>query len=248
MHKRVDTRRGLLLLSGWPSCGGIVVRPIITSFLYTALSAVLIQPALFAAPKPVSSAPVGVILQADHARIGSDTAAPGTTVFAGDALATSSGSMRIRFASSQAYLLAGSTATLSQVPQGFGAELTSGTIILSSAQGEPFHLVADGATIRPSTDAPTSAQITRVSPTELTLLARKGSLTVSMDDDVKTVPEGASYRMMIQPPDAAAAVPAGQRGGVFSAGRNRFLFFALAIAAVAIAIGVYLATVSPSRL
>ncbi len=41
-----------------------------------------------------------------------------------------------------------------------------------------------------------------VSPSELLLLARKGSLEVSMDDDVKTVPEGASFRMLILPPDA----------------------------------------------
>jgi hypothetical protein len=199
-----------------------------------------------------ASAPLGVILQADHASIGSGTAAAGASIFEGDVLGTSTGSLRVRFGASQAYLLPGSSAVVRNAGSGVGAELTGGTMILSSVQGEPFRLIADGATIRPSADAATSAQITRVGPSELILLARKGSLEVSMDDDVKTVPEGASYRMMIQPPDAAAGAPAAypaaqRRGGVLTAGRNRFIFFALAAVAVGVAVGVYLTTVSPNR-
>lgn len=217
-------------------------------FLATLLTVVLMQAPVMAEPAGTPSAPLGVILQTEHAVIGSGVAATGATVFAGDTLETNAGgTLRVRFGGSQAYLMPNSSATVNQASGGFGATLTAGTVIVSSVQGETFRLIADGATIRPNSKQATSAQITRVSPTELLLLSRKGALEVSMDDDVKTVPEGASYRMLIQPPDEAAGSPGSPRPQVATAGRNRFLFIALAVVAIGVTVGVILATRSPHR-
>src|SRR5665213_944825 len=107
--------------------------------LGTALIAVaLITAPVMAAPTG-NMAPLGVVLQADHAGIGAGPASNGATVYDGDTLAT-----------------------------------------------------YDGGALR-------------VRPSELLLPARKGSLEVSMDDDVKTVPEGTSVRMLIRTAEAAAA-------------------------------------------
>lgn len=212
----------------------------------------LIQAPVMAAPPAAVAPGLGVVLQANHADVGATNAVVGSTVFAGDRLATNEGgALRVGLGTSQAFLTPHSSATVQQFPEGLGATLTGGTVVLSSVAGGTFRLSADGATIRPNTSGVTSAQITMVSPSELLLLARKGSLEVSMDDDVKVVPEGASYRMMILPPDApagaaAAAVPPGSPS-VLSAGRNRFIFIVIVLLAVGLTIGIIETTLSPHK-
>jgi hypothetical protein len=225
------------------------VRIIAKSLLAALISMALVQAPVMAAP---AAPALGVVLQANNADVGATSAVIGSTVFAGDRLATNEGgALRVGLGTSQAYLVPHSSATVQQFSDGLGATLTSGTVVLNSVAGGSFRLSADGATIRPNTPGATSAQVTMVSPTELLLLARKGSLEVSMDDDVKTVPEGASYRMLILPPDAppgaaAAAVPPGSPS-VLSAGRNRFIFIVIVLIAIGLTIGIIEATLSPHK-
>lgn len=226
------------------------MRILLKSLLMAALAVALIQPAAKAAPGSSAAAPLGVIVQADRATVGSDPAANGATVFDGETLRTDiSGLLRVRFGMSQAYFLPRSQAIVHQTDGGFSADLASGTVVLSSADGETFHLVADGALIRPATAQATVAQITMVSPTELTLLSRKGSLEVSMDGEVKTVPEGASYRMLVSPGPDPGPGPAGAGSASqipSPTGTNHFIFMLIAIGAVAAGVGIYLAVRSPS--
>jgi len=227
------------------------VRILLKSLLMTALAVALAQPAAMAAPASSAAAPLGVIVQADRASVGSDPAATGATVFDGETLRTDiSGLLRVRFGMSQAYFLPRSQAVVRQTGGGFAADLASGTVVLSSAEGETFHLMAHGALVRPATSQATVAQITMVSPTELTLLSRKGSLEVSMSGEVKTVPEGASYRMLISPGPDPGPGPAGAGSSDIPSptGRNHFIFVLIAIAAAAAGVGVFLAVRSPSGL
>jgi hypothetical protein len=204
-----------------------------------------------AAPAGATLAPLGVIVQADRASVGNDPAAVGATVFDGETLHTDiSGLLRVRFGMSQAYFLPRSQAMVHQTDGGFAADLAAGTVVLSAAEGETFRLLADGALIRPGTTQATVAQITVVSPTELLLTSRKGTLQVSMDDEAKTVPEGASYRMLIQPDPVSGPGPgpAGAGGGQLPSptGQNHFVFVVAGVAAVAAGVGIYLAVRSPS--
>jgi hypothetical protein len=154
--------------------------------------------------------PVGLVLQADRARVGDDWAATGATVFDGERLWTdNAGSLRVRLGGSQAYLPPKSAAIVHQGDGGFDANLQSGTVVLSSASGDSFHLTADGATIQPHTNQPTVAQVTLVSPSELLLYSRRGALEVFMEDQLEIVPEGGSYRMMIQPAEPSPQGPEG---------------------------------------
>jgi hypothetical protein len=154
--------------------------------------------------------PVGLVLQADRARVGDDWAATGATVFDGERLWTdNAGSLRVRLGGSQAYLPPKSAAIVHQADGGFAANLQVGTVVLSSASGDSFHLVANGATIQPHTNQPTVAQVTLVSPSELLLYSRRGALEVFMEDQLEIVPEGGSYRMMIQPADPSPQGPEG---------------------------------------
>jgi hypothetical protein len=202
---------------------------------------------------PAATAPaLGVVLQAQRANIGNGAAAVGSTVFDGDLLQTEKdGQLRVRFGSSQAALVAGGAAVVHQSADGFAANLTRGEVVLSSSQGQGFSLVADGATIEPSTSAPTVAQVTWVSPKELLVMSRKGALRVSMGDETQTVADGASYRMLIDPAPAAAssAAPGGPPPqGALSSGRNKFILILIAAAVAAVAVGVILAVESPSKM
>lgn len=222
---------------------------LLRSFLAGLLVAVIAQsPALLAAP-PAASVPIlGVVMQAQRANVGSGSATIGSTIFDGDPLQTDrDGSLRVRIGSSQAYLFNGGTAVLHQSADGFTANLTHGGLVLSSSHGQNFHLLADGATIQPGTSQPTVTQVTWVSPKELLVMSRKGLLQVSMGDETKTVEDGASYRMVIDPAAAAAAAAPtpGAPPQANAQGSNSFLLILLGGAAAAITVGVILALESP---
>lgn len=194
---------------------------------------------------------MGVILAAKSANIGDGAATVGATVFDGDLLQTDrDGMLRVRFGSSQAALIGGSAALVHQSPEGFSANLMQGELILSSDQGQKFSLLADGATIQPGTSAPTVAQVTWVSSKELLVMSRKGALQVSMGDESKTIADGASYRMVIDPPAAAASKPApgATPQNTQTSGKNKFILVVIVAAAAAIAVGVVLAVESPSSM
>lgn len=228
------------------------MRRMLKSLVGGMLVAVLVQaPALMAAPPAAASAPaMGVILQAQRANIGNGTATTGSTVFDGDLLQTDKdGLLRVRFGSSQAALMSGGAATFHQATDGFSADLTRGEVVLSSSQGQKFNLVADGAMIQPNTSGPTVAQVTWVSPKELLVMSRRGALQISLGDETKTVADGASYRMVIDPAAAAAGKPEpGKPQGAQASGSNTFLLILLGSAAAAITVGVILAVESPSKL
>jgi hypothetical protein len=192
---------------------------------------------------------MGVVLQAQRANIGDGAATAGSTVFDGDLLQTErDGLMRVRFGSSQAAVMAGGVVLVHQSTDGFTANLTRGEVVLSSSQDQKFSLVSNGATIQPSTSQPTVAQITWVSPKELLVMSRKGALQVSMGDEVQTVADGASYRMVIDPVAAAAAAPGPTPQNTQSSGKNKFVLIVILAAAAAVTIGVILAVESPSAL
>lgn len=111
----------------------------------------------------------------------------------------------------------------------------SGTLVLSSAPGETFQVLANGATIQPATDKATLAQVTYINANELLVSSRHGDLLVSMGDESQTVRDGASYRMMINPGNG----PGPQ--GMLATGRNRFVLLLIVAAGVAATVSVVLA-------
>ncbi len=224
---------------------------LLRSFVGGLLVAVLAQaPAVMAAPPAASVPALGVVTQAQRANVGNGSATTGSTIFDGDQLQTDKdGTLRVRIGTSQAYLFNQGAAVLHQSADGFSANLTRGGLVLSSGQGQTFHLVSNGATIQPSTGQPTVAQVTWVGPKELLVMSRKGALQVSMGNETQTVADGSSYRMVIDPP-AAAASPASPAAvpQATQSGSNAFLLLLLGAAAAAITVGVILAVESPSSL
>lgn len=219
------------------------MRTPLSTGLAAILSFALAGAPVMAAPASPASAPLGVVVQAEHAQVGADATSGGATIYDGDSLQTTwSGSLRANLGGPQMFMRQNTATQVHNLPNGFSAELTSGTVVVSSKGSQVFELLADGALIRPSGTEPVVAQVTRASAKELLISSTRGSLLVTMGDEVKTVEPGGSYRLEVE----ADTSDPGPQGGPFHTARNRFIWFAVFAVSGATAIGVWRALVSPS--
>ena len=201
-------------------------RALIAAFLSLTL---LISP-LWAA----ASTAFGTLVFANRARVGNTNASVGATVFSGDRLSTDEiGSVQIRAGAARLLLASASAATLSQEEVSPAATLTAGTATFSTANSKAFVLHVASAIIRPNTDQPTIGKVTVLNPKELVVKSVRGSLQISVEDDVREIPEGEAYRVVLDP----NAAPQGPRGAgtkgmggpPIKAAKSRFIWYAVAI-------------------
>ena len=189
---------------------------------------------------PVLGAPsssLGTIVYADRAHMGAAAASAGATVFGGDRLSTEqSGSIQVRAGAARLLLSGASSATLATDDAVPVAILTRGSATFSTANSKAFALHVASATIRPDTDQPTIGQVTVLGPKELVVKSTRGSLTVAVEDDVRVIAEGTSYRIVLEPSDtpAAAQGPRGAGGRNYGgppikAARSRFIWYAIGV-------------------
>jgi hypothetical protein len=222
------------------------VRNVLTGGLIAILSVVLIESPVLAAPAKSPSVPLGIVLSAENSNIGAGDQMGGATIYDGDHLQTHANStLRVRLGSGQIALRQNTVTSVHSIPNGFLANLEAGTVVVSAAQGQTFEVLADGATIRPANAQPTSGQVSMISPTELILTGTRGTLEVSMGDEVKTLEAGSSYRLEVESPEPNAA-PNPQ--APISAGRNHFLWILIPVVAAVTTIVIWRAVMSPMKM
>ena len=182
--------------------------------------------------------PLGMVIQADAAQLGSARATVGATVYPGDSIATSvGGTMRLKVGSGQLYLLSSSAATLAENTSAFHAVINHGTVGFSSSVAEPFELETPLGVVRPSA-GPAYGQVTLTGPREMIVSAYRGDLIVDNNGELHTIPEGKSFRVTAdldpsEPPNAAAAQgPYGT--GVKPAVNPHFILKLTAVAVLAV--------------
>jgi hypothetical protein len=220
------------------------VRKLFTAVLIATLSLVLVEAPVMAAPASSPSAPLGVVVAAENANVGAGVTTSGATIYDGDHLQTPPNStLRVRLGAGQMVLRQNTIADVHAFPNGFSANLGTGTVIVSSAEGQTYQVIADGATIRPANAQPTSGQISMISATELILTSNRGTLQVTMGDEVKTLEAGTSYRMEVESADPG---PAADPQSPHATARNHFLWIAIPLVAVATGIVIWRALVSPT--
>jgi hypothetical protein len=222
----------------------VTVHKTCGAFLIAILGVLMLESPVMAAPPGTPTAPLGTVLAAENAQAGVDTTYSGATIYDGDRLVTQDiGTMRIRLGTGQMFLHQNTSTQVHGIPNGFSADLDVGTVTISSSEGQTFQLLADGATIRPASTHSTSAQVAKISPTELILTLTRGALQITMGDEVKTVEPGSSYRLEVEADDSEP-----QRGRPpVAGGRNHFLIIAIAALGIATGIIVWRALVSPSH-
>jgi hypothetical protein len=222
----------------------VYVRILFTAILIATLSLVLIESPVIAAPASSPSAPLGVVVAAENANVGAGVTTSGATIYNGDRLQTPPNStLRIRLGSGQMVLRPNTIADVHAFPNGFSANLDYGTVIVSSAAGQTFQVIADGATIRPANEQAASGQISMISATQLILTSTRGTLQVTMGDEVKTLEAGSSYRLEVETEDPG---PGPNPQGPHPTAHSRFLWIAIPAIAAATGIVIWRALVSPS--
>lgn len=184
-----------------------------------------------------TSATLGTIVFADRAHVGTTAASVGATVFSGDRLSTEQmGSVQIRAGAARLLLSSRSAATLALDEASPAATLTAGTATFSTANSKAFTLHVASALIRPNTDQPTIGKVTVLSAKELVVKSVRGSLTIGVEDDVREIPEGAAYRIVLDPnaPDPQGPRGAGTKGiggPPIKPAKSKFIWYAIAISA-----------------
>ena len=200
-----------------------------------ALVAILLSLTLLILPLSATpSATFGTVVFVNRARVGNANASLGATVFAGDSLSTDQvGSIQIRAGAARLLLASASAVTLSRDEASPTATLTAGTATFSTANSKAFVLHFASATIRPNTDHPTIGKVTVLNPKELVVKSVRGSLQIAVEDDVREIPEGEAYRVVLDPnPDPQGPRGAGTKGvggPPIKAAKSKFLWYAVAI-------------------
>jgi FecR protein len=179
------------------------MRPVFAKIALLALPLVALP--LWAAP----TSQLGIVVFAEHARVGTASASEGSTVFGGDRLSTEpSGSVQIRAGAARFLLSGGGVATLSSDEETPGATLTAGTATFSTANARAFTLHFANAAIRANTDEPTVGRVSVIGPRELVVKSTRGSLAFTVEGETRVVAEGVAYRVILDPTPTEAAAAA----------------------------------------
>jgi len=200
---------------------------------------------------PASS--LGTVVYADRAHVGAAVASVGTTVFTGDRLSTDQyGGLQVRAGAARLLLSSYSSATFSQEGASPAATLAFGSATFSTANSNAFALHVATAVIRPKTSQPTIGQVTVLNPKELIVKSTRGSLTIAVEDDVREIPEGAAYRVVLDPNPADPQGPQGaggksMGGPPIKAAKSRFMWYAIGTVALITVWAVHEVYESPDR-
>jgi hypothetical protein len=240
----VTSRTSCLAVTSRNDCPSII-----KNILALLVSIALLTRPVWAAP----SSSLGTVVYAERAHVGAAQASVGATVFSGDRLSTEqTGSVQVRAGAARVLLSSASSATFAQEDVNPAATLTIGSATFSTANSKAFALHVASAVIRPNTNQPTIGQVTVLNAKELFVKSTRGSLSIAVEDDVREIPEGAAYRVVLDP---NAPIPQGPRGAgtkgyggaPVKAAKNRFIWYAVAVTAVVTYFAVTESLESPDR-
>lgn len=240
------------------AAGSIHFSAATRSFVAALLSCMLVITPVWGA----SSSSLGTIVFADRAVLGTAPASVGAALFSGDRIGTlQGGTLQVRAAAARLLLSGASLATLAMDDVTPAATLAAGTAAFSTSNSKAFALHVASAVIRPATDQPTIGQVSVLNLKELVVKCTRGSLIIAVEDDMRVIPEGAAYRIVLdasQPAD-----PQGPRGaGVKESGsgsgsgpswppvkaaKSKFIWYAIAVTGLVTVWAVHEALESPDR-
>jgi hypothetical protein len=179
-------------------------------------------------PLPASPAVLGVVAGAERAHLNSAAVSEGATIYDGDHFSTEPGGV---------LLLRGDAATLdlaeesSVIVRGGGSgaqsmkvELGRGTLVFRTTRAAALEIAVLEALLRPAENARTIGQVTIIGPRELRIHALRGSLQFSYRGETRTIAEGESYRVILDP---AENDPGKKEAPKPSGRRKAFLFTAI---------------------
>ena len=171
-----------------------------SSTLGTRLGCILATASLAFAPlSSAQDTPLGVVLQANLARVRESPLTEGASIFAGEEISTDvAGSADIRIANSRYSFAANSHGRLYPAHGATGsvAELSSGTLTFRRDNADTVEIVASDVRVVPLGDAPATGQVTVFSPCKISVTAITGDLKVTAGSETHNVVEKESYQVL----------------------------------------------------
>jgi hypothetical protein len=154
---------------------------------------------------PAPPAVLGIVVGADRAHLNSGAVSEGATVYDGDHFSTEAGGMLRLRGDGTTLDLAEESAVIVRsrvdgVP-GTEAELSEGTLVFGATRAAALEITAQETLTRPAADTRTIGQVSVIGPRELRIYARRGALRFSYRGETRTIAEGESYRVILDPPD-----------------------------------------------
>jgi hypothetical protein len=191
---------------------------------------------------PGQTAPAGVVLQSQSARLNTVDAAAGTTVYDGDRLETQSkGLLNIRSGQVQLALSEESTLWMNHENSVLTPVLQRGSVTFRAENGVGVEIKADDVRVRPHAAVLTIGQVT-LEQCYVLVTARTQSLEVSAGKESKILEEGKSYRVA-----RVGTCGAAQYHPPLSPGYSRFNLVASVVVGVLTYLAVDEALESPDR-
>ena len=222
------------------------MRSAIRIGLHAILQVALAAIAAAGVAAPPLQAPLGAIVQAVRGNGSVDTAGTGSTIYAGDRL-NAEGDEKVwaRLGKLLLCIEPGTVVDLGGVPDDPSANLVNGAVDISARENQTFQLLADGITIRPLGAGGSVARVTLVNAHELEVTSERGGIQLSIGEKIQTIPQGETYRVVIEPENPEPRAPAAPGKGALPAGKNDFMKYLIGGGAIATGIGIWRAFVSP---
>jgi hypothetical protein len=169
-------------------------------------------------PRSAKSDALGIVVQTDHARLGSQAACEGTTVYDDDRLSTDAGgSLGLLIGEAMLYVTEQSSVIVHQdanaAAKEFEAELVSGTAAISVTARTTGEFVASSARIRPIAEMRGVVQVRLVGPHELVVFARRGPAKISYHGESETIAEGNYHVLLNASDDSGSGVQGAKKSG-----------------------------------
>ncbi len=229
--------------------------------------------ALFSTPAmstQASSDALGLVGNANSAKIGNSPASEGATVYSGDYLSTDDGGLLlVRIGSLSVELQSNSSAHIYRTPYGAVLELNRGSVVYSTPGGsQNIVIVASDVRVTPAPNRPDFGRVSVDDPCNVSVQSQHGEANVHVGSENKTVEEGKGYRVRAEnsisyrkylSPDAndyheyhehapcAAPYQTVKAHPPIAGGQSHFLYVAVGTTAVLTTFGIIKALESPSR-
>lgn len=196
------------------------IRSLLSAMLAVAI---VLQPVLAAPPM------LGQLTVKGEAKINGIAARSGGAVFSGDRLSTEINTVAelALHGGSSVLLPAASIVVLNQGTNQIVVGLKQGSLAILSRGSSPTIVEANGARIRPATDAPVVLEVA-INDNSLKVLARRGSAVVETAGKSLDIGEGKELDATLAPPD-----PGGAQAGTQAAGTSTLDKFAIITAVAA---------------
>ena len=182
-----------------PLSPALCVRPFFRLTFAMLLTGTLCAASSARSAAATNQRPLGSVAETSGAHRNGLSALTGAAVYPGDVVETdTAGALHLRLGSGQLFLSASSSVSLEQRGQLASVTLAKGSASFSLPDPLGFELQTPAGTLRGSGTHATRGQVVVFSRQQIVVTASRGDLILDNDGELHVIPEGRSYRIVIE--------------------------------------------------